>query len=379
MDRTLDSRPRDLYSSGYGDFAFAKHIVDGRVRIDEAPNNYLDLDITVDSEFKRSGIFPFYRLPTEIRDKILEEIRRSLLHIYNDNNTESFIKEKRVRIVIRRDVLTWGSFPEEVPVEEPFGRQIAQNLSAETVWGSYPTEERSLYNDFESFKNYYERAKILHKSAATPHPFRLACSSHTIEVEPQSILSPSPRAEVQWRAYIDWIRKALYVSARFRKDLEDVLWRDIELCVYHSNDLPGSVDFLLGRPALGRNLKCVNLQISPHHYVQELGNCLRYMAKNVEIEEFLLTLIVHIWEDGEDLAEGVGRLAYLSVIKNISVTKHFEVYLDGIFYHHRFLDDPEEAEKKISAKITEFLRPHTLQIAEPNTEVERYLTDRARS
>lgn len=357
-----DSPPRNLLSPGYGDFAFAKWLVGGRV----VKNRYQSLDITEGSDFIRHGIFPFYELSVEIRNKILGEIRRPLLETKYDQSTKHFIEAKFLKIVIKDNRLSvMPDGKRQVLVSNLLDRGI---LDEQVAWATFTEEERlRVWGSFFSFEEYFVTAKDFARPAATPHPFRLDNSNYRADLA--HVNEYDPRFQ-PWQAYVDWVRKALYVSARFRKDLEEILWQDIEIFVDRSSCMPGLVNFLQVRPKIIRKLRKLELHLRPYTYlipdIPTVERGLQYLAKNVELEELIL-LVIGDEKEIEQLAKGTGKLCYLNSIKDISVKKSFLVK-----------SPVAESEKRVR-RIGDLIRPHTLRIqaAEPTNEVEQYLADQA--
>ncbi|ESZ99163.1 hypothetical protein SBOR_0447 [Sclerotinia borealis F-4128] len=290
---------RKPYKSGYGDFAFAKTLQRGLVYTKNASNNYLELDITDDSDFQRCGIFPFYRLPAEIRIKILQEIRRPLLSIYRDKITQDLMERECIQIIIRNS--TFYSYTEEDQVvQDLINSRIDRGIMVEPpTWNGYPQEDHHMYHRFQGFEEQYKYTQIrgTDKPASTPHPFR-------------------------GRPAIHGIIKKIYL--RFHRRFGSV----------------GDMD--------------------------EVGKCLEYLAHNLTIEELILTIEGNE-QNLEDLAKGEGELAQLKSIKDIPVTKNFEVVLRNIYVERiDFAADDDAREKdnaelktRVLPQITEFLQPTT--------------------
>jgi hypothetical protein len=169
----------------------------------------------------RSGPFPFFKLPLEVRERIYKLLLGPFYEYYES------IKKSYTTVALERDkrfiLELWDNemtFEESLKRFHLSGRGLSQREMA-------PEEYRI------KEAKYYKR-KTSWRHGVTPHP------SRTGEYEPRVY----PRREQaaggdydenkDW-LFIEWIRQTSNVSLQFRKDLGDVFWtrtsiRSADLC-----------------------------------------------------------------------------------------------------------------------------------------------------
>jgi hypothetical protein len=190
--------------------------------------------------------------------------------------------------------------------------------------------------------------------------------------------------------YIEWIRQASNVSTRFRLELGNALWSDIELWVGGERAefwlLP---EFLEERPAAGQGIKELHLDllfmlynrenplVDEHHNFEAWCESL---AKHCKPDIIYITLSLYV-HDLKDIGKEEGHFATLPASRKL-VTKDFRLRV--YVYHWGSEDetfptwqDEYAAECKLVDEYAPILReimlPNCLRKVGPETKVDKAL------
>ncbi|KAG4439653.1 hypothetical protein IFR05_004850 [Cadophora sp. M221] len=175
----------------------------------------------------------------------------------------------------------------------------------------------------------FEKSERQYLHDQLPHPSRT--SSYDVFCLPQK--------EVWYGRPVDWpmvdlMRYLSNVSVKFRHELAEVVWENVEIRIYLDFVLDGTLqDFLTDRSAIHGNINVLELSINTSKFEPEIGPMLEKALGSgsalTRLELSTLRIIISIVEvELEDFVTGAHWLHDIKIIRHINVTKSFELRLD---------------------------------------------------
>jgi len=247
-------------------------------------------------------------------------------------------------------------------------------------------------------KFHWEYKQLGHRAR---HPFRHGYRQSGF---PKKRIGKSKGTMVDWLMF-DLLRNLSNTSCQLRQELGTAFWK--RSCIDIHSGLPeeewmGSewidsncplVSFFEDRPAIWPGVKEIRTYLYLDDPTEEnkenFINVCSFVAQNLQLESF--EMVIHMREDdGLDLSKGAGRYNYLTALRTLAVTLHFNLDLDLDVY---FLSEElfpgwdvwdwecdyvrrEKVCDVLKPLIKELLMPDSLRPSAPKTEAEKYMSSR---
>jgi hypothetical protein len=320
----------------------------------------------------RSGPFPFFKLPLEVRERIYK-LLLGPFYEYHESVKKSYITVALQRG--KRGILEeWDNemtFEESLKYPHLCGGDIPQREMTPEVYRIKEAE-------------YYKR-KVSWRHGVTPHPSRTGDYEQTVYPLRDQAAMRYYEDNKDWLV-IEWIRQTSNVSLQFRKELGDVFWTRTSINSATLCDestiwlLPG---FLNERPAIHSGVKYLDLEIyccddTLSLYAEEFESWFEYISITLKLEKLAFFIIVDK-ENAKDLSLGQGMFACLVSSRKLHVTRSFQVSVCILGDSGSDSEDAEskeryKLEKKCQLQVQELMMPDTLR-GSP-AEMELYLQSR---
>ncbi|KAE9381871.1 hypothetical protein N431DRAFT_440683 [Stipitochalara longipes BDJ] len=397
---SADAMARLSYDTGYGDFCFGRLVdrfhcspLTGTQHDDSYWREGSNAIPVPELDFsEKSSPFPFFKLPRDIRDKIYLLLLRPL---YTFNRKT---KSRYIAMILSDgshaydDLGTyWGNFDEYLESQKAYDTLFARSDDFD---GS-DTEDEAM-NDTQSEKLlsaeeykvqkqqfYKEKERNIHYLKAHPNrgsPYKL-------------IIIAFRNITKLWEnnhdyLLIEWIRQASNVSTRFRAELGQLIWSNVEI---RTNDNLGDMwhlpQFLDERPAASKAIRSVNIGLkmvysdSSNWESEKFRTWCTEISQALEVEKLRFSITIDE-ENIHSLSRLHGQYSGLASSRSLRVTKKFEVKLcirlslSSMNMDDDAADDEyrENLEREHEPLITELMLPDTLRRLP--TEVEEYLDSR---
>lgn len=322
----------------------------------------------------RSGTFPYFKLPVEIKSKIMRillrpyykdhsETGKEIISFYVGNDeslhtlkpmfsqglehyvktAESYLRDYRCGNIIEHEIYTFAEF-KKLPKSQLNHAQMR----------------------FEMVKKHFN----LHRSS---HPDRMGTYELMLNSENKDIWAYRGVQSADW-PMIRLARDLSNVSPRFRQELGEFLWKRTELIVDfehdHESDVLAPMTFFLERPLIIKGIKTLSIPLHSAQFVDERGLALgtpfktfcQYVCDVMELEHLRLDISVSS-DEVEDLANRRGIFEGLEIIRQVKVSKSFKIELRN----HDYGDLDFGRLPELHKSLIDFLLPDTLRNLEPVT------------
>ncbi|KAL2065170.1 hypothetical protein VTL71DRAFT_4311 [Oculimacula yallundae] len=385
--------PRISYNNGYGDFSL---LVDRRIyrqpqclgaEVSERTKSFWTVVEELDG-FCRRGAFPWFKLPKELRQKIIR-LLLAPLSIY-----DAASKVRIFSVMLERDSIV----PEEhEDALEGYNGDFQQHLEHKQernkYWGTSDDEEEPLSSEkqAEAEATFYQE-KSIRLRRSLPHPDRQDRFHFHFEprYEEDSYFSDDMTPDLE---FLEWLRNISNTSNVFRSEMKHELWSNSKIHLDGLDQLPCLSRLLKYRPAAFAAIKSLQITVSFPHLFPCAAQKLNFAAwcEGVAKNMILDALDIHLDILKEELIEMMddeSQKQMFSITRQLHVKKNFNFTLivdcsnDWEFYWDDVSSTKdttwvmdENPYKTEELTIREWMLPDSLRV-KTDTETERYIQAR---
>jgi hypothetical protein len=184
---------------------------------------------------------------------------------------------------------------------------------------------------------------------------------------------------------IEMLRQASYVSSQFRYELGVAFWERTSIRSPQHGPLHDYVHCLMElckeRPAIHRGIKCLQLHLQAHVILCVNTERMRYLATVLELDHLHLNVALDN-RDIEDFARGVSYFPLFGEgLRKLKVSKSFTINFAVCTSVYTYDNEATKAEEEESwtrhfPAIRELLMPDTLRPKPAETGIDKYLVSR---
>jgi hypothetical protein len=297
----------------------------------------------------RSGPFPFFKLPLEVRE-IIYKLLLGPFYEYHESIKKSFIS-----LCLTPDPGMAFAFNEKEELFEDELKLDSMNKRldlGEITFEEYEIEEAEYYES-------KEKASRLRLASLPGRTGEYKLIAHPIREQSAGY---KYRDREDWFLF-EWVRQASNISVQFRKELGDVFWRRTRINV---ETLPRSFwilpEFLDERPAIHPGIKYLNLSITtweeaPKHFSKAFEIWCDYVSDTLTLEKLHLDIILEK-EDVKRVKSGKGMFACLASFRKLQVTRSFKLSVSIVGALGKKF---ELLAKECESQLQELMMPDTLR------------------
>ncbi|TGO25427.1 hypothetical protein BPAE_0080g00180 [Botrytis paeoniae] len=201
-----------------------------------------------------------------------------------------------------------------------------------------------------------------------------------------------PDSEFLHWAYLKWIRMLANVSTQFRLELGSVIWERSRIYCNDDKDESALGQLLTASPGIAKGLKELVIEVIYQECsIWEKGNdesirsvneifsvLIQPVSQKLNLE--YLTMRLGVTKSAlVKLAEGEGLMKILTKIRDLKVTKGFQIEMSG---YGEISNDGRELDPEFKIewepRVREALLPENLRLQTPETDRSHYLASRAK-
>lgn len=233
----------------------------------------------------------------------------------------------------------------------------------------------------------YLKGKALFERKYCRHPGRTANYSMSVSPAPIRGGIHADAKATDW-FYLEFIRQVSNVCTQFCQELGDVFWGNtrIEAAGLGLDDIRWLTSLLRERPAIHKGVKMVSIGMNMnedwcHNYLHEFAECCEILSTLPDlqwIQLYVTVLDIHV----EKAVKGEDNFKHLSGSRKIKVTQgwdidvHIWVEASWRISWDESCEIEKTQEQNYKHIIEDIMKPDSLRIDKPTTEMSEYLSRR---
>ncbi|KAE8442844.1 hypothetical protein EG329_002816 [Mollisiaceae sp. DMI_Dod_QoI] len=398
--------PRVPYNNGYGDFCFGrwasrpkKSAWDGTSYSQQFwEDGSNGIEVPELGDFRRSGPFPFFKQPLNVRQSIYHLLLAPLYQYREDEKSSCIYLEPK-----------WADTPTYDPFSDRYDLDYEGFLEEQKLIRAIQPDDDG-YDRFHSGRvvavepdmtvEEYEQGKAAHIHQYATHPSRKA--RYNLMLYPNRE-NPRRFDTATDYIYLEWLRNLSNVNARVRKELQEIFWTRVGIDAAFSSGYCATsciLALLEDRPAIiggikhisvGLNLTYLDLDrgsknIRTERSLQEFTALCDCLASSLKLDKFRIYLTL----EKDDILKLLSNEAVAMVLRGtrqLQVEKEFLVLLcilDAGDSNESASDEERDQyihglEKKYQKNFADLMTPNTLREQPSSNQMEEYLRLRSRA